>query len=204
MAGKVEAVVFDVGKVLVEWDLALIYTDLIPDPAERARFVETVVTPDWHFQHDAGRDLEDMVAERIAEYPQHAHLIRAYADRFNDSIPGPVPGTQELVRALQARGVPLYALTNFGDTLWERFRPTQPVMDCFRDILVSGAEKLAKPDPAIFMLAERRFGHAPEALLFIDDREDNVAAARDRGWQVHHFIDAARLEADLSARGLLD
>ena len=100
--------------------------------------------------------------------------------------------------------MPLYSITNFGVDAWAMFRPTFPVLDHFRDIVVSGHERLIKPDRAIFDLAAARFGHAPEAMLFIDDNADNIAAARALGWQVHHFLDdAAALEADLRARGLL-
>ena len=75
MSEPVQAVVFDVGKVLIEWDLRLIYREAIPDPAERDWFVSHVVTPQWHFQHDAGRPLAEMVPERIAEFPEHEALI---------------------------------------------------------------------------------------------------------------------------------
>ncbi|KAA1414765.1 HAD family phosphatase, partial [Nocardioides antri] len=74
----VEAVVFDVGKVLVEWERDLPFRDLFPDPAERAWFMETVIPLAWHGEHDAGRDAEEMIAARSAVYPDHAHLIRAW------------------------------------------------------------------------------------------------------------------------------
>ncbi len=202
-AQPVEAVVFDVGKVLFEWDLRVLYAKLIADPAELEWFVGNVVTVEWHFQHDAGRSPLDMAAERIAQFPEHAELIRAYTTRFNESIPGPVPGSLELVAALDDAGVPLYAITNFGDEFWQDFRPTQPVFDRFRDVVVSGVEKLVKPDPAIYALAAKRFGHAPGAMLFIDDNAANIAGARACGWQVHHFQDAATLAQDLRERGLI-
>jgi 2-haloacid dehalogenase len=88
-----------------------------------------------------------------------------------------VPGSVELIEALYARGVPLYALTNFSADFWPPFRAAQPIFDRFRDIVVSGTEKLHKPDPAIYALAAERFGHAPSRMLFIDDNADNVAAA---------------------------
>ena len=144
-----------------------------------------------------------MVAERVALFPEHAPLIADWFNRFNESIPGPVPGSLELVEALHANGVPLYAITNFGADTWAGFRPTAPVFDKFRDIVVSGVEKLAKPDCAIFELAAHRFGHAPGAMLFVDDVLANVEAARECGWQAHHFTSAAGLEAELRARGLL-
>lgn len=200
---NVSAVVFDVGRVLVQWDLRLLFAKLIADPVELDWFTATVVTAEWHFQHDAGRPLAEMVEERAAQYPDHAHVIRAYAQRFNETIPGPVPGSLELVEALHQRGIPLYAITNFGHELWERFRPTYPVFERFADIVVSGTEKIAKPDPAIYALAARRFGHPPGEMLFIDDNQANVIAARTCGWQVHHFVDAEVLAADLKARRLI-
>lgn len=203
MNARIEAVVFDVGKVLVEWDLRGIYQDLIADPAERDWFVENVVTAEWHFQHDAGRPLAEIVPERIALYPAHEALIRRYASHFNDSIPGPVPGTAQLVEQLDQRGVPLFAITNFGAEFWPGFAPRFPVLERFRDIVISGVEKLAKPDPAIFDLACTRFGLPAGAMLFVDDNAHNVAAARDCGWHAHHFHDAAGLEQDLRQRGLL-
>lgn len=198
------AVVFDVGWVLVQWDLRHIYTDLIPDPARREWFVTHVVTPQWHFEHDAGRELDDLLAEKIAEYPEHAALIRAYATHFNDSIPGPVPGTAKLVERLSARGVPLYALTNFAAPFWDAFRPLYPVLDHFRDIVVSGVEKVAKPDPAIYHLAEQRFGYAGTDIFFTDDNPANIEAAKAMGWNALQFTDAPALEAELVRIGLLD
>ncbi len=203
ISAVVSAVVFDVGRVLVQWDMRLLFAKLIADADELDWFTATVVTPEWHFQHDAGRPLAEMVAERSAEYPAHAHVIRAYAQRFNETIPGPVTGSIELVEALYAQRVPLFAITNFGAELWARFRPTYPVFDLFRDIVVSGTERLTKPDPAIYALAARRFGHQPGKMLFIDDNEANVIAARDCGWQAHLFCDARTLEAELMARNLL-
>jgi len=203
VCAPVSAVVFDVGRVLFEWDLRHLFARLIDDPDELEWFVTTVVTPEWHFEHDAGRPLAEMVPERIARFPEHAALIKAYATRFNESIPGPVPGSLELVEQLAARGVPLFAVTNFGADFWPPFRATQPVFDRFRDIVVSGVERLAKPDRAIYALAARRFGHAPGDMLFIDDNADNIAAAVACGWQGHHFTDAGRLAEDLRARGLI-
>ena len=199
----VEAVVFDVGRVLVEWDLRCLYGKLIADPVRLDWFCSTVVTEDWHFQHDAGRDLGEMVAERKRAFPAEAELIDAYATRFAETIPGPVPGTAALVDRLATRGVPLYAITNFASRFWAEFRPTLPVLEQFRQIVVSGDEKIAKPDPRIFDLAAARFGYAPQAMLFIDDNAANIASAGALEWQVHHFTDAATLEADLTSRGLL-
>ena len=199
----VRAVVFDVGNVLYRWDLRLLFEPLIDDADELDRFLAEVVPLDWHFQHDAGRPAAEMVAERSALFPHYSEHIRAWIERFNDSIPGPVEGSLELVEALHERGVPLFAITNFGADTWAGFRPTASVFDLFDAIVVSGVEKLAKPDPAIFTLAADRFGHPPSAMLFIDDNAANIAAARDAGWQVHHFVSSQALKADLVDRGLI-
>lgn len=201
---KIEAVVFDVGKVLFDWDLRFLFRKLIPDPAECEYFVTDIVTPEWHFQHDEGRPLADMVAELCAQYPQHEPLIQAYATRFNETIPGMMPGMADLVHALIARQVPLYAITNFGDEFWAQFRPTQPIFDHFIDVIVSGTEKLAKPDPAIFNLAIRRFDRPAATMLFIDDRADNIAAAEQCGFHGHHFTTAQKLHPVLRQYGLID
>ncbi len=200
---KITTVVFDVGKVLFEWDLRHLFAKLIADKAELEYFVTHVVTPEWHFQHDAGRPLAEMTAERTALYPKYANEIDAYRTRFNETIPGPVTGSLEIVRELAERAVPLFAITNFGAEFWEMFRPTQPIFDHFGDIVVSGVEKMVKPDPDIYALALRRFGLKPGEAIFIDDNHDNVVSARANGFAAHHFIDAEKLRRELVALDLL-
>nr|WP_166777942.1 HAD-IA family hydrolase [Qipengyuania flava] len=200
---QVEAVVFDVGRVLYQWHLRHLFEKIVDDRARLETLLGEVVTEEWHFEHDRGRTLGEMVPERIALYPDFEPEIRAYATRFNETIPGPVPGSHALVERLDARGVPLYAITNFGAEFWAGFRPSESIFDRFRDIVVSGEEKLAKPDPAIFALAEARFGRSASTMLFIDDNRVNVDAAAACGWHVHHFTDAAALESDLADRKLI-
>lgn len=196
-----KSVIFDVGRVLFHWDLRHLFAKLIADPAELDWFVTTVITPEWHFQHDAGRDLDSMLAERIAEFPGHADLIRAYRHRFNETIPGPVEGMHELVTELSDAGVPLYIISNFGDEFWEQFRPTQPIFDRFQGIIISGKEKLIKPDPAIFELTLNRFALEPATTLFIDDVAANVAGAESLGISGHVFSNAKTLNSWLTAQG---
>jgi 2-haloacid dehalogenase len=200
---KITTAVFDVGKVLFEWNLRHLFAKLITDKDELEYFLTVIVTPVWHFQHDAGRALDNMVAERIAEFPEYAAWIRAYATRFNETIPGPVTGSLEIVQELAERDVPLFAITNFGAEFWDNFRPTQPIFDCFQDIIVSGVEKLVKPDPAIYALALQRFGLKPGEAIFIDDNLDNVVSARENGFAAHHFTDAESLRRELVALNLL-
>jgi 2-haloacid dehalogenase len=199
----ITAVVFDVGRVLVQWDLRHLFAKLIDDSSELDWFLGHVVTPEWHFQHDAGRPLAEMVAELKALHPAYAAQIDAYATRFNETIPGPVPGSFEILAELAVRGVPLFAITNFGAEFWDQFRPTQPIFDHFRDIVVSGVEKMVKPDAAIYQLAMNRFGLAEGEAIFIDDSLPNVVAARENGFAGHHFTDAAALRNELTMLGLL-
>jgi 2-haloacid dehalogenase len=197
------AVVFDIGRVLFHWQLGALFEKLIEDRAELEWFLGNVVTEEWHFEHDRGRALAEMLPERIAIFPQYESHIRAYAQRFNETIPGPVEGSHELVERLSAAGVPLYCLTNFGDEFFAMFRPTQPVFDHFIDIIVSGTEQVAKPDPRIYEIVEQRSGRSGAQLFFTDDNPDNIAAAKARGWDAHLFTDARSLEAQLVASGLL-
>ena len=198
------AVVFDVGRVLVQWQLRALFEKLIDDPQELDWFLANVLTEEWHFQSDRGRPLAEMVRERCAEYPEHAHLIRAYAARFPETVPGPIEGSMELARRLHAAGVPLYGLTNFGHEFWQVFRASQPIFDLFEDVIVSGTEKVAKPDQRIYEIVEERSARSGAELFFTDDNPDNIAAARERGWAVHQFTDAEGLESALVREGFLN
>jgi 2-haloacid dehalogenase len=199
----VTAVVFDVGNVLYGWDIGALYEKLIPNPARRAWFLTHVVTPEWHFQHDAGRPHAETTAELTAQFPDVADLIAAYVPRWLETITGPVPGMHELVAELDDAGVPIFGITNFSAEFWDMFRPQAPLFDRFRDVVVSGAEKLVKPDPAIYRLARQRFGLAEGQGLFVDDRIENVRAGKAEGFPGHHFTGVAALRTRLQAEGLL-
>jgi 2-haloacid dehalogenase len=204
MQQPINAIIFDVGNVLYQWDIRHLYAKLIHDPAELDHFVTNVLTMEWHSQHDEGRLLDEMIAELAAQFPAHADLIAQYVPRWLETIPGPVPGMLDLVERLALKGYPIFGITNFGVEFWELFRPTAPVFDLFQDIVVSGAEKLIKPDPAIYHLAIDRFGIDPASALFIDDRADNIESAIACGLQGHVFRDAPTLYADLASKGVID
>jgi 2-haloacid dehalogenase len=199
----IRAVVFDVGHVLYGWDIGALYEKLIPDRGRRDWFLSHVVTPDWHFQHDRGRPSAETIPELQAQFPAEADLIAAYAPRWLETITGPMPGMHEIVAELDDRGVPLFAITNFADEFWAMFRPTAPIFDRFRDIVVSGTEQLFKPEPEIYRLALRRFGLARGEGLFVDDRIENVRGGKAEGFPGHHFTNAASLRQRLVAEGLL-
>ena len=200
----VHAVVFDVGNVLYRWNPRALYERLIPDSRALDTFMRDVLTMEWHAQHDAGRDFADTSAELIARFPEHRALILAWGERFDDTITGPVEGMLELVRELDDAGIPLYGITNFSHEFFPPFRAKHAeIFDRFRDIVVSGDEKLIKPDPAIYQLALTRFGLAPGEALFIDDSLPNAESASQNGFVGHHFLDVAGVRQALAGLKLL-
>ena len=198
------AVIFDVGRVLVDWQIRFLYERLIPEGEALDAFLRDVVTEQWHFQHDAGRPFAETSAELTALHPQHAELIALFGPRFNDTNSAAIPGMPELLAELDAAGVPLFAITNFSGEFFPPFRAKYPAMfDRFRDIIVSGDEKMMKPDPAIYRLALDRFGLRAEEAVFVDDNLDNVAGAAARGIHAIHFTGEQPLRAELADLGLL-
>lgn len=198
------AVVFDVGKVLFDWSPRFLYERLIADDRALDAFLADVLTLDWHFQHDAGRPFAETSAELIAAFPEHEALIAAWGPRYLETIGPAIAGMVELVEELDAAGVPLFAITNFPSEFWAMFRPTQAALfDRFRGIVVSGDERLVKPDPAIFRLALDRFGLEAGEAVFVDDNPANVEAAAKLGIHSVLFTDAAAFRAELVRLGLL-
>ncbi len=198
------AVVFDVGNVLVDWDPRYLYNELIADPVERDFFLSRVATREWHFQHDAGRPFAETSAELIARHPDCRDFIEAWGSRWLDMIPRLVCGMAALVADLAKRGVPLFAITNFSGEFFPPLKTREAALFApFRDIVVSGDEKLVKPDAAIYRLALRRFGLSRGEGLFVDDNEANIEAGEAEGFVGHHFVDAQALRRDLIGRGLL-
>jgi 2-haloacid dehalogenase len=198
------AVVFDVGNVLYGWDPDSFLVRQIADDEARMRFIEDVGLWEWHDTLDGGRDFREAADELSEKFPAYADLISAWGDRFGETISDPIPGVHAIVEELDAKGVPLFAITNFSADFWPPFfEKERAFFSRFRDIVVSGEVKLLKPDPAIYFLALHRFGLKPAEALFIDDREINVEGARAVGMQAHLFVDADDLRARLVREGLL-
>ena len=198
------AVIFDVGNVLYGWDPDSFLVRQIADDETRMRFVDDVGLWQWHETLDGGRPYDEAAAELSEKFPEYAHLIAAWSDRFGETITGPVPGVHQIVEALDAKGVALFAITNFSADFWPPFHVReQAFFRRFRDIVVSGEVKLLKPDPAIYYLALDRFRLRPQDALFVDDRLINVEAAEAVGMKAHLFTSADDLRARLEEEGLL-
>jgi 2-haloacid dehalogenase len=151
-----------------------------------------------------GRPFAETSAELSAQYPQHAELIAQFGPRFNETNAAAIPGMPELLAELDSAGVPLFAITNFSGEFFPPFRIKYPEMfDRFRDIVVSGDEKMMKPDAAIYRLALDRFGLTAAESVFIDDNADNIAGAAALGIHAILFTGEPALRAELVALGLL-
>lgn len=200
----VDAVVFDLGNVLIGWD---------PHPAiaaavgtqEASRFLAPDSDFDfltWNHQQDAGRDWAEAEEAAAASHPHWAPAIRAYRSNFAASLLGPIQDTVTILRELHTAQVPLFALTNWSEELFPEAVRRYEFLDLFEDIIVSGEEGVAKPDPEIFEILEDRVGHHLEDCIFVDDGPRNVAAAAEAGMDAILFTDTGHLREDLRARGL--
>lgn len=197
-------VIFDVGNVLIDWDVYRLYRRHLSDDAAIEAFLEEVDFFSWNLEQDRGRPFAVAVAELVARHPHRADLIRAYDTDWMRSISGPIEGTVALRRRLIEAGVPIYGLTNFSAEKWaltlDRFAFLRTG---FEDVVVSGAEGIVKPDPAIYQVLMERNGLVPEDCLFIDDSPANVAGAQAVGMEAIRFTDPAALEQALADRGYL-
>jgi 2-haloacid dehalogenase len=196
-------VVFDVGNVLIHWDPRRLYDKIFEGPEKVDHFLKEICHSAWNLELDRGLSYEEAIAERIASFPDHAAAIRAYDERWDEMVSGAIDGSVALMERLRAKGVPLYAITNFSRSKFDHAAQRFPFLLQFDGIVVSADENLVKPDAAIFELFLERFGLAASACLFIDDSLANVESARKVGMAAHHFRDAETLEAELRAWRLL-
>jgi 2-haloacid dehalogenase len=196
------AVVFDIGNVLIEWNPRRWYAGEIGASAAEAFFAEVPIEA-MNLAVDRGADLSASVEALAARHPAWAREIRWWRDRWLEICAPAIPASVRLLERLRARGVPVYALTNFGRETFEIARPAYPFLDAFDRAFVSGHLGLLKPEPGIYAAVEQGTGHPPERLLFTDDRPENVAAAAARGWRAHLFDGPAGFAERLVAEGLI-
>ncbi|MFP4517963.1 MAG: HAD family hydrolase [Oceanicaulis sp.] len=200
--GSAHAVLWDLGHTLVDWDPARVYRELLPDDAAVEAFLGGVCTMAWHARHDAGVPMAENRTPLIEAHPDKADLIIAWETRWADMFDGWVEGMEAVVEALESAGVPQYALTNMPAEKWPHILSTYPAIARFGAHVVSGEEGLIKPDPAIYEITKARIAHPPQDVVFIDDRADNIEAAKAAGFQGVVFETATQVRRDLAARGL--
>jgi 2-haloacid dehalogenase len=197
-------VVFDLGMVAIDWNPRHLYRKVFADEAEMEWFLTHVCHGEWNLEQDRGRSFADAVKEATARHPQYAREIALYDERWAEMVPGAIEGTVAIIEELHARAVPLYAITNWNGDKFRETRARFPFLSRFRDIVVSGDERLLKPEPAIFELFAKRNGVALEDSLFIDDSVKNVKGAEAVGMRAHHFSHPEILRTELVRLGILD
>ena len=200
---EVRTVLFDLGGVLIDWNPRHLYRRMFSDEAAMEQFLATVCTQTWNEEQDAGRLFCEGVELLIARHPQQAAAIRAYDLRWDEMLKGAIEGSVAILGELRARRTPLFALTNWSAEKFPLARARFAFLEWFDGILVSGEERLRKPDPRIYGLAVERFGLEPERTLYIDDAEKNIAAAALLGFETHHFVEPRALRSRLVGCGLL-
>ena len=201
---NVEAVVFDLGNVLITWD---------PHPAIAsavgAEWATCFLTDEsfdfmaWNHQQDAGRSWDGGEDAAVRSHPHWEPAIRAYRANFAASLVGPIEDTVQILLELHAAGIPLFGLTNWSAELFPVALDRFDFLDLFVDIIVSGRVGVAKPDPKIFEILQERMGHSLDGCIFIDDVPLNVRAAGEAGLDAILFTDTGHLREDLMVRGLL-
>jgi 2-haloacid dehalogenase len=201
-SASIDVVVFDLGGVLIDWNPRYLYRKLFDDELAMEHFLSEICSPAWNERQDAGRPWQEAVSELIARHPDHAAMITAYHQRWPDMLGGDMTQSVELLNELKALGLRLYALTNWSHETFPVARNRFAFLDCFEGIVVSGEERLIKPDPAIFHRLLTRFDITPSRAVYIDDSPRNVAVAADMGLHALRFVDAHRLRQELIALGV--
>ena len=199
---SIEAVVFDVGNVLIEWQPEDFYDREFGEKRRREIF-ETVDLHGMNDGIDRGGNWRSTVYEWADRYPDHREAVRMWHDRWIELASPIIPHSVQLLRNLRKKGLPVFALTNFGAETFEYASSMYRFLEEFDRSYVSGRLGLIKPDPGIYAHVEQESGMAPEALLFVDDRRENCEAAAVRGWNVHQFHHPQGWADRLVSEGLL-
>ncbi len=203
MISRPKAIVFDIGAVLIEWDMRKLYRKMFADHDRMEWFLANVCTTAFNIEQDRGRSFADAVAHLSALHPEWRDEIRAYDERWPEMLGPPIAGTVGILERLQREGWPTYAITNFSREKFDIARKLHPYLDTFRGTVVSGDEKLVKPDPAIFRLFLDRYHLSAPDCVFIDDSKANVASAAELGFRALHFTSADQFADDLRQMGVL-
>ncbi len=199
---RVEAVVFDIGNVLIEWNPERFFDAKI-GPQRRKALFEAVDLHKMHDGVDRGGDLATIVQDAARAHPEWAADILIWRDHWLDMVGPVIEPSVVILRELRARGVPVFALSNYGHGTFDMSIPVFPFLEEFDRSYISGRMGVIKPDPEIYRRVEEDCGVRPEGLLFTDDRADNIGAADTRGWQTHLFTGPDGFRARLVAEGLL-
>lgn len=198
----VEAVAFDLGGVLIDWDPRYLYRQLFADPGEMEDFLSRIATADWHRAHDLGADITESCRRLVTRHPADRDKIMAWAERGEEMVAGQLDQTVEVLAELKNAGMRCYALSNMEPDAFLVRRARFPFMQWFDGYVISGIEGVAKPDSRIFEILLRRYGLKPQATVFVDDRAENVEAARAMKIQAVQYTSSHRLRQQLRVCGI--
>lgn len=196
-------VIFDLGGVLIDYNPRYLFRKVFDNEKKMEDFLKNICTPEWNVAQDAGRPIAEAVAELHARHPDMHNQISAYYGRWLEMLNGAIEGTVDILGELRTRKTPLYALTNFSSETFPLAWDLFDFLAWFEDILVSGQEKLLKPDPAIYQRLLERNGLRASECVFIDDVPENVAGAEAVGLRAVLFRSPEKLRQDLENFALL-
>ncbi len=198
MTTTIQAILFDFGNVLLEWNPRHVYRRYFPNnEAAMERFLHEVNFMDWNLQQDKGRTFAEGVAELSKQFPHYSDLIQAYPDHWKDSIGNYFEGTVEIMKQLKKSGYPLYGLSNWSAETFPIALKKYDFFDLLDDIIISGEVGVVKPEPEIFNITLQRIGRAAHECLFIDDALANIEQAQRMGFATIHFQSPQQLEKEL-------
>jgi 2-haloacid dehalogenase len=193
-----KTIIFDLGAVLIDWNPDYLYRKLITNDQERKWFLENICTPDWNEEQDSGRPLNEATETLIEKYPGQETMIRAYYERWEEMLNGPIEGTLEILRLLKERNkVELIALTNWSSETFPIALEKYDFLHWFNGRVVSGEEKTRKPFKVIYETLIKRYSVIPSEAIFIDDNKRNLIPAEELGITALHFTSPERLQKDL-------
>lgn len=193
-----KTIIFDLGGVLIKWDPKRLYRKIFDKEAEMHFFLENICTSDWNEQQDAGRPLEEAMDVLVVQHPEYETEIRAFYGRWPEMLGGPIEGTVQLLKELKASGdYRLYALTNWSAETFPIAIERYEFLTWFEGILVSGDEKMKKPDPAIYNLLLERYNIDRSTAVFIDDSLKNVKGAKAVELEAIHFQSPEQVKSEL-------
>lgn len=178
----IKNIIFDYGNVLVDWNPAYLFLPVFGGDEEKCRFfTENVCNREWFTRIDQGESMDVCVAELQKAYPEYADVIALFRDRWFDMCSGDIPGMLEIIQDLKNQGVGVYGLTNWPAETFAEARRRFKTLASIDNYVVSSAVRLAKPQPEIFRLLLSKYNLKPKECVFIDDRVDNVNAAKALG-----------------------
>ena len=196
-------IIFDLGGVLIDWNPRHLYKKIFGSPEEMEWFLTNICTPQWNTQQDAGRPFAKGLAVIKEKYPKYAAQIDDYFTRWDEMLGGPIKSAVAVLKDLKDKGYPLYALTNWSAETFPIARAKYDFLNWFDGIVVSGEERLVKPDPAIYARLLKRYQLHSSNCLFIDDNAANVSEAARLGFETILFTGGDALRAELIRRGIL-